>query len=54
MIGLLLVLRGEVILSGIIMGNGSEKLKALLPEAEVIGTSSEDSEAHYLEKLFDL
>lgn len=44
----------SIVGKGIIMGNGSEKLKALLPEAEVIGTSSEDSEAHYLEKLFDL
>lgn len=37
---------------GVIMGNASEKLKNLLPDFEVIGTSSEDSEAHYLEKIY--
>lgn len=43
-----------VVGKGIIMGNGSEKLKELLPEMEVIGTSSEDSEARYLAKIFKI
>lgn len=42
----------QVVGKGVIMGNASEKLKALLPDFEVIGTSSEDSEAHYLEKIY--
>lgn len=44
----------QVVGKGVIMGNASEKLKAFLPDYEVIGTSSEDSEAHYLEKIFDI
>lgn len=42
----------QVVGKGIIMGNASEKLKKLLPDYEVIGTSSEDAEGHYLEKIF--
>ncbi|WP_300355995.1 Cof-type HAD-IIB family hydrolase [Fusobacterium sp.] len=42
----------QVVGKGIIMGNASDKLKAFLPDYEVIGTSSEDAEAHYLEKVF--
>ncbi len=42
----------QVVGKGIIMGNASDKLKAFLPDYEVIGTSSEDAEAHYLEKIF--
>ena len=41
-----------VVGKGVVMGNASDKLKALLPDFEVIGTSSEDSEAHYLEKIY--
>lgn len=42
----------QVVGKGIIMGNASEKLKKLLPDYEVIETSSEDAEGHYLEKIF--
>lgn len=42
----------QVVGKGIVMGNASDKLKAFLPDYEVIGTSSEDAEAHYLEKVF--
>lgn len=42
----------QLVGKGIVMGNASEKLKAILPEHEVIGTSSEDAEAHYLEKIY--
>lgn len=42
----------QVVGKGIVMGNASEKLKKLLPDYEVIGTSSEDAEGHYLEKIF--
>ena len=42
----------QVVGKGIIMGDASEKLKKLLPDYEVIGTSSEDAEGHYLEKIF--
>lgn len=42
----------QLVGKGVVMGNASEKLKAILPDYEVIGTSSEDSEAHYLEKIY--
>ena len=42
----------QVVGKGVIMGNASEKLKKLLPDYEVIGTSSEDAEGHYLEKIY--
>lgn len=42
----------QVVGKGIIMGNASDKLKEFLPDYEIIGISSEDAEAHYLEKLF--
>ena len=42
----------QVVGKGIIMGNASEKLKKLLSDYEVIGTSFEDAEGHYLEKIF--
>ncbi|MFK4785975.1 Cof-type HAD-IIB family hydrolase [Fusobacterium sp. MFO224] len=42
----------ELVGKGLIMGNASEKLKEALPNNEVIGTSDEDSEAKYLEKIF--
>lgn len=42
----------QVVGKGVVMGNASEKLKKILPDYEVIGTSSEDAEGHYLEKIF--
>lgn len=42
----------QLVGKGIVMGNASEKLKAILSDHEIIGTSSEDAEAHYLEKIF--
>lgn len=39
---------------GIIMGNGDERLKKLLKNCKVIGTSDEDSEAKFLENMFNL
>lgn len=42
----------EVVGKGVIMGNASDGLKNSLPHHEIIGTSSEDSEAKYLEKIF--
>lgn len=42
----------QIVGKGVIMGNASNKLKAILPDFEVIGTSSEDAEAHYLKKIY--
>ena len=42
----------QLVGKGVIMGNASDKLKAFLPDYEVIGTSSEDAEGHYLEKIY--
>lgn len=44
----------SIVGKGIIMGNGSDELKKMLPMLEVIGTSSEDAEAHYLQKIFNI
>ncbi len=37
---------------GCIMQNGQDRLKALLPELEVIGSNGEDAVARYLRKLY--
>lgn len=44
----------EYVGKGIIMGNGDEKLKELLPECSVIGSSDIDSEAKFLNEFFNL
>ncbi|NME35740.1 MULTISPECIES: Cof-type HAD-IIB family hydrolase [Fusobacterium] len=42
----------SIVGKGLIMGNGSDKLKRALPNNEVILTTDEDGEAKYLRKIF--
>lgn len=44
----------EYVDKGIIMGNGDEKLKEILPNCEVIESSDLNSEAKFLKKFFNL
>lgn len=42
----------SIVGKGLIMGNGSKKLKKALPNNEIILTTDEDGEAKYLRKIF--
>ena len=42
----------ELVGKGVIMGNGDKKLQNLLPNCEIIGTSDEESEGKFLEKIY--